>query len=148
MRFTWRGHYPLSWSHRPLPCWPLCLFAAVVIHLCLLSTEQQVCDLVTWLFVGGASVITAVIGSSESLYLTLLRFLIGQVCQEEEEETSKGLSDEKLPRRKKQHEFSSFTADRKSSWIFQENRKLLQHWAHCHLFWPFVLEVLLHALWL
>lgn len=59
--------------------------------------------------------ITAVIGSSESLYLTLLRFLIGQVCQEEEEETSKGLSDEKLPRRKKQHEFSSFTADRKSS---------------------------------
>lgn len=79
--FLWRCCSPLSWGRSPPPCWPLCLFAAALIHRRLLPAEQQVCDLVTQLFVGRVSVVATVIGSSYPLSLTSLRSLIGRACQ-------------------------------------------------------------------
>lgn len=81
MRFTWRCCSPLPWGQSPWSCWPLCLFAAALIHRCLLPAEQQVCDLLTRLFVGRVSLVTTVIGSSYPLSLTTFRSLIGQACQ-------------------------------------------------------------------
>lgn len=55
---------PLTWGQRPQSCWPLRLFSAPLIHRCLLPAVQQVCDLVTQLFVRRVSVVATVIGSS------------------------------------------------------------------------------------
>lgn len=83
--FLWGSHGgvapPLPWGQSPRSCWPLCLFAAALIHRCLLPAEQQVCDLLTRLFVGRVSLVTTVIGSSYPLSLTTFRSLIGQACQ-------------------------------------------------------------------
>lgn len=43
----------LSEGSEPRLFWPLCLFSAALIHQCLPPAGQQVCDLVTRLFVAG-----------------------------------------------------------------------------------------------
>lgn len=107
MRFTWRRCSPLSWGQSSQPCWPLCLFAAALIHQRLLPAEQQVCDLVTRLFVGRVSVVATVIGSSYPLSITSLRSLIGQACQGGDRARDYGMKNGP-------GEKGSFTADRKS----------------------------------
>lgn len=82
IRFTWRQCTPLLQGQGPQACWPLCLFAAALIHRCLLPAEQLVCDLLTWLFAGRVWLVATVIGSFYPLSLTTLRSLIGQACQE------------------------------------------------------------------
>ena len=124
MRFTWRCCSPILRGHSPQPRWPLCLFAAALIHQRSLPTEQQVGDLVTWLFVGRVSVVATVIGSSHPPYHSPpLRSLIGRACQGAEEETEQGIMGMRERPKRERQEFCNFTADRKSGWIFHENWK-------------------------
>lgn len=81
----------------PQSCWPFCLIAAELIRCCLLPAEQQVCDLVTWLFAGWfqsspRELVQATPPPPQSL--TTIRSLIGWTCQGGE---SKGLWDEIWP---------------------------------------------------
>lgn len=79
----------------PQSCWPFCLIAAELIRCCLLPAEQQVCDLVTWLFAGFS--FSHRCGNwfkPPPQSLTAIRSLIGWTCQGGE---SKGLWDEIWP---------------------------------------------------
>lgn len=89
------------------------------------ALEQQVCDLVTRLFVGRVSVVAAIIGSSDSLSLNPPRCLIGRLAKEERRRQSKGLWDKNYPGEKGGlSSATSQAADGTSCRLFDENRKL------------------------
>lgn len=109
---------PPSWGQSPTPCWPLCLFSAVLIQQRSLPAEQQIRDLVTLLLEGRGSVVTTVIGSPYILSIIHLRTLIGQACHERDRARDYGMR--KGPGEETQSEYGNFTADTK-----REKEKLL-----------------------
>lgn len=61
------GFRPLLMGSQPPAMLAFVLFVAALIHPYLLPAEQQVSDLVTWLYARRVLAISAVIGSSSSL---------------------------------------------------------------------------------
>lgn len=126
MRFSWRWSDPLQSSQSPRPCWPLCLFAAALIHPHLIPTKQQVCDLVTWLFVRKS------FSDQHGNWFILppithpLRvFDWPELPRKREKVRAKDYGDEKRPRRERQSKLSNFTDEGKACWICHNSKLLL-----------------------
>ncbi|CAB1459987.1 unnamed protein product [Pleuronectes platessa] len=114
MRFTWRCCSPILRGHSPQPRWPLRLFAAALIHQRSLPAEQQVGDLVTWLFVGRVSVPATVIGSSHPPITHPCKvFDWPGLPRSRGGDRARDYGMREWPKRGRQ-DFCNFTADRKS----------------------------------
>lgn len=114
MRFTWRCCSPISRGRSPQPRWPLCLFAAALIHQRSLPTGQQVRDLVTCLFVGeGFSRRRGNWFIPPPITHPFKVFDWPGLPSRRRGDRARDYGDEEGPRRERQ-EFCNFTAERKS----------------------------------